>query len=361
MKEKIVGIFICFLLIVTIFLPVAETFESNSEIGIGSRCKPALNPNCVYVPEDIDLEDAAFHRSYGRYHGEWWYFEGIFNNGFSIVLGVAICSKGRRGFCLLGLQIYNNTEVGVRIGKSIPMRKFEASEDFPFIELSGKQFIRLDRERYNDTGEWVYNVSLEIEGQMANLQFLGITKGWKGEILKGWYGPVLPKATVNGTLILNGEQVNVSGLGYHEHAWEIPVPIWEWGWYWGKIVSDSFSLLWIEMMQTRWNEQQRVAILSQDQLGYININPENIKFKAVEYTFNNRRIIPTKFILNVTDPDNSIYVNATMETIYIHHAIGLGISHYWRYLISVNGEISYGSSTEMIEDEIQIMELMRWR
>ena len=137
-------------------------------------------------------------------------------------------------------------------------------------------------------------------------------------------------------------------------------PIWEWGWYWGKIVSDSFSLFWAKTMETRRTEQQRFAILSQDQLGYININPENINFKATEFTLDNRRIIPTKFILNISDSESSIYINATMETINTHH-IGFVIIRYWRYHVKVNGEISYGSSNEIIEDEIQVIELRRFR
>jgi hypothetical protein len=72
------------------------------------------------------------------------------------------------------------------------------------------------------------------------------------------------------------------------------------------------------------------------------------------------RLIPTKFMLNVTDPDRSIYINATMETINIQH-MRFGVIHYCRYHVKVNGQISYGSSTEMIKDEIQIIELVRFR
>lgn len=360
MKNKIIGMLVCTLIIAAAVSPVVGTFEINRESGIGSRCKTALISRPIYVPEDIDLRDAAFHRSHGRYHCEWWYFEGIFDNGYSVVLDVFICSKGYHGLCKLKLNIYNDTESVVFLREVIPLREFEASEDVPFIKVSGKQIIELDRERYNSTGEWVYNVSIEIDNQEANLQFTGTTKGWKGEILRGWYSPVLPKATVEGTLILNGDKIDVSGLGYHEHAWGLTIPVWEWGWYWGKIVSDSFSLLWAKMMQTRSMEQQRFAILSQDQSGYVNMNPENIEFKATKYVFNKMRLIPTKFMLNVTDPDRSIYINVTMETINIQH-MGFGVIHYCRYHVKVNGQISYGSSTEMIKDEIQIIELVRFR
>lgn len=324
-----------------------------------SRCKAACFPYLVYDAQDIDLEDAAYHKSYGRNHVEWWYFEGIFDNGYSLMVSAMIFSKGCHGFCRLALHIYNDTELEFQLRKDVPMKEFEASEEFPFITVSGKQIMKLDREKYNNTGEWVYNVSLELEGQVAHLQFQGITNGYKGRILRGWYGLVLPKATVNGTLILNGEEINVTGLGYHEHAHGIHLPIWEYGWYWGKIASDSFNLFWVKMMQTRWIEQQRFAILSQDQSAYIQINPKNIKFKTTGYKFNTRRIIPTKFVLKINDPENDIYINVTMETINIHH-MGGRINHYWRYHVRVNGQITYKSTTEIIKNQIQIMELVRF-
>ena len=206
----------------------------------------------------------------------------------------------------------------------------------------------------------MYYITVEIEGIIANLTFTGTTKGYKGEILRGWYGPVLPEANVSGTLTLNGEKINVSGLGYHEHAWELTIPVWEWGWYWSKIVSDSFTLFWGKMMLTLLIEQQRFAVLSQGQSGYINIDPEKFEFKATEFKFYEWSIIPTKFILNVTDPDNSIYINASMEKINIHR-MGVGIMYYFRYHIRVNGQITYGSTTEIITDQIQILDLMRFR
>ena len=360
MKKKTVGMLVCTMLIAAAVLPVTGTFEINRKSAIGFRFKSFLNPHPSYVPVDIDLEDAAFHRSYDRFLEEWWYFEAIFDNGYSIVLSIVIFSKGFHGICSAGMVIYNNTQLEFQFGKKAPFKEFNASEEFPFINVSGKQIIRLDRERYNNTGEWVYNVSFEFDNQKANLQFTGVTKGFKAEILKGWYGPVLPKATVNGTLILNGDKIDVSGLGYHEHAWEIAFAIREWGWYWSKIVSDSYILMWAKLMNTRWWEQTRTAVFSQDQAGYINIDPENFKLKATKYVFDHRRLIPTKFILNITDSENSIYINATIEVMNTHH-YGKLIVHYWRYHLKINGEITYRSTTEKIKDQIQIMELIRFR
>ena len=343
--------------ILLILLPPRSIFVSGNH---QSQSKPTLLPHHTYEPQDITLEDAAYHKSSGRYHGEWWYFEGIFDNGYSVVLGVIMLSKGCRGSCHLGLHIYNNTELEFNLREDFSIKDVEASGDFPLITVAGKQIIRLDRERHNTSGEWVYDISLEINGQSAQLQFQGKTKGYKGEIMRGWYGPVLPEATVNGTLFLNGETIYVNGSGYHEHGWNITYPIREWGWYWGKISSDSFTVPWAKLMQTRWRKQTQAAVLSLDQSEYININPENIKIKVTNYRFDHWRMIPTKIILNITDPENSIYINATMETINAHH-MGKGLTHCWRYHVRVNGQITYNSTTETINDRVQIMEFVRFR
>ncbi len=340
---------------------VSGNFVSTSPIVKYISSNDLIPKSAFIGPMDIDLKDAAFHRSCGRYHGEYWYFDGIFDNGYSIVLGVIIISKGSSGSCFYGFKVYNNSKVEIEVGKSVPMKEIEASEDFPFIKVSGEKLIELDWDRYNDTGEWIYNVSFEMDGQVVNLQFKGTTEGCKGKIRRAWCSPVLPKATIEGTLILNEEKINVSGLGYHEHLWAITLPIWEWGWYWSKIVGNSFSLTLAKVLWTPWWVQAEAAILSPDNASYIFIKPENIKFKATKYRFNNRRFIPTKFIIKICDPNNSIYINATMDTINIHCSSTGFLYRYWRYHVKVNGEITYGSSTEVIEDQIQIMEFMRFR
>ena len=326
----------------------------------------------VYEPQDITLRDAAYHKSYGRLHVEWWFFEGIFDNGYSIAFFILIISKDTTfsfdpfSTCVFWLTLYKDTDLKLFSIKEFPFEDLTASEEYPLIKMSDTEnsvFMGLDLEKYQNE-QWVFNVSFQINNQTANitshLTFNGTTKGYAGEMLGGWYGPILPKASVEGNLTLNNEAIEVNGLGYLEHGWDISLPVWEYGWFFGKIVSDSFCLLWGKMMQTRWYEEGRAAILSTDGAGYININPKNFSFTPTKYRYDNGELIPTKFIFNLSDPGLSI--NVTMETLNIFHFTSLaGLSNCWRYHVLVNGFITYGNITEIIKDKIQIMGIMRFR
>jgi hypothetical protein len=167
-------------------------------------------------------------------------------------------------------------------------------------------------------------------------------------------------ADVQGTITVNNSRINVTGIGYHEHAHSIDFPIWEWGWYWGKIVGDNTSLFWGKMMNTRANEQARAGVLSIKHAGYILLDPATISMNLLTYTFQTKRFLPTFFVFNITDSNHNIVVNVTMTATQIHY-LPLGWFHYWRYLITINGEIIHNGHREVLKGETQIMEVMRFR
>ena len=337
---------------------------------LSSRCNLYPIPYPPYEPQDIDLRDAAYHKSYDRLHMEWWFLEDILDNGYSTAFTIIILSrerifsKGNIGSCFFAVSLYKDTELEFSTMVKFPLENLIASQELPLIKISEGEnsfIMEFDNNR-STTDEWIFNVSFIINDTetnvTSNLTFTGTTKGYAGQTLGGWYGPILPKADVKGVLILNNEEINMNGLGYLEHGWNITFPIWEYGWYFGKIVSDSFCLLWGRMMQTRWNEQGRAAILSKDGSGYININPKNFSFKPTNYKFNNGKLIPTKYIFNITD--SGISINVTIETININH-FGIASFDCWRYHVLVNGQITYGNTTEIIKNKIQLMGFVSFR
>jgi predicted secreted hydrolase len=316
----------------------------------------------VYDPKNITPKNVSYHWSEHDFQIEWWYFEGIFTNGYNAVVNIIIFSKKDIGFCITHLNIFHKTDISEYYGsrKIQSFSKFQGSNSIPNISINQRQIISFNQEKYNSSKQWIYTVNFEQDNNRVNLSFTGLSPGWEGKTLGGYYGPVLPIANVSGSIYFNDTWINVTGLGYHEHAHGISFPIREWGWYWGKIVGENTSLFWGKMMNTRWDEQARAGVFSVKNESFININPDYINMVFSEYCFHSNRFIPTQFLITVSDRENDIFINVNMKTIHIFH-LPFGFINYWRYLIKIDGYIVYKNVREEIRDETQILELMRFR
>jgi len=323
--------------------------------------------HCFY-PVDMDFQDGAFCAVTHRRHIQWWYFDAVFDNNYSIHVGLMTLSKGHRGLFFPGLNIYKDGELMFHKRMVIPFFKFSnssdqpfwASEEIPWIVSYGKQVMKA---HIDENGSWVYDVSLEIKGQRADLQFKGVMKGWKSDIPKArkdkyyssWCVPQ-PKATVKGTIVLDGETINVNGIGYHEHAWKLyTLPQ---GWCWGKIAGDSMTLTIARVQHSRINNFF-LGVLNYNESSYINIDPEKTEFKVTKYKFSNRMLVPTEIIFKTVDEENDLFINITMETVEMD-PLGLLTLRYHRQHMKMKGTITIGLHSEEI-DSVQIMEVIRFR
>ncbi len=320
------------------------------------------NDKTIYIPDHITPNNVSYHLSTKGFTIEWWYFEAICDNGYNAVVNIILWSKNHIGLCITHLNIFHldDPDEFFTTRKVHSMQRFNGSISYPDIAIDGEQIIDFDQDAYEDSDEWIYTVKVELKGNAVDLRFVGRSPGWEGDTLGGYYGPVLPMADVTGTITINDKQVNVSGIGYHEHAHGISFPIRESGWYWGKIVGTNTSFFWGKMMDTIVHEQGRAGVFSRINESFVNIKPEYITMELSEYEFHQRRFIPTRFIFNISDPEYNIFINVTMKTIHIYH-LPFGIINYWRYVLSITGEIISDGVVERLDDETQIMELMRFR
>jgi len=68
-------------------------------------------------------------------HAETWYFEGMFNNGYSMVFIITLFSSdGNTGIALEGLYIYREGHLEITERKS--SFSFDASDEIPLVEIS---------------------------------------------------------------------------------------------------------------------------------------------------------------------------------------------------------------------------------
>jgi hypothetical protein len=339
-----------------------STSLRESGLNVVTSCQfDANNEQHVSTFSGVDFvaENITFNNSYYKgtdfFHpSEWWYFDAVFENNYSVEFDIGLFATKYVGLVTPILNIYKNGEMVKREFKVLPFTKFSASKNHPFISLEGK---RIMNGYVSASGDWIFNLSLHLGDYGVDLQFEGVTKGWKSKILNMWeWGVILPKANVQGILYLPDETVPVIGTGYMEHAWDGKIPS-VWGWYWGKFVSKSFNIIWTEVIKNEYNEYI-MLVLNQDNGSYYNIQVDDIQFSMLNYTNNDGWEIPTSFHFNVED--KSIKVDVQIDTLTLDHQISFGLFNYWRYHVLVKGTITYNGTTEHMEN-VQIMDLTRFR
>lgn len=312
-------------------------------------------------PRDILPIDDAYHGTTKYAAIEWWYFEAYLNNNYSVVISFTTFSK-KHYLTFPSIEIYKDGELEVRSVKRYLFQDFEISNQTPLIKIFDKKMIELDLNRFRDRGEWVYNVSYKIEDHEVNLEFMGITPGWRFDQEAMIWIVALPKAQVSGEIVVHGKRMKVNGIGYHDHNWfsNLSTLIDIWGWYWGKIASKTMNVVWADIVK-RTSEEVIVAVVNQDNQRYITINPKNIRFKPDKFIRNYGRKMPSSFTFQIDDNENDIPIHVDVEMVKksTHRRYKKSFFvPYWRYQVEAKGVISVGSIRETV-DKTQGMEFVR--
>jgi len=316
------------------------------------------------TPEDITPKDDAFHGSIKRLAAEWWYFDANFDNGYAVHVGCMTYSKKKRGNVTQVLDIYKDGKLVFGKKRKHKFKHFQASKQMPLVKIDNKSFIEFDKEKYEKNGDWIYNVSLKLEGQEVNLTFIGTTKGWKIETDRESWTVAVPKASVTGSLTLNGKKINVNGTGYHDHNWNYNLKTlltYGKGWYWGRAMSRNYNLIFAKIIRFR-SQSVLLSIINQDNNGYTNVNSKDIIINFKNLIKINRKKVPSKFEINIDSVSNEIpiKVNVLMEAQEIHYERRLLFMSYYRFHVKSSGSISVNGKKEKIND-IQILELLKFR
>ena len=316
------------------------------EIADGHPVAFDFSTNDGFTPENISLDDDAFHADMPL-HTETWYFECMSGN-FSIVFITTVLSQdGNRGAAMAGLYIYRDGHMEVM--ERMPSFSFSASDKMPLVQISGSTVIR----GFMEGGHMIYNVSFEANGRGISLQFVNDTEGWQGAAGMGWWLAV-PGFHVSGIMKIDGKQIIVDGTGYHDHnVFSLSTPAAERGYMDGKILRGRFSIVWGYLMHNILDADSFV-ILSEDG-SYTAVSPDSTEMKFSSYTYD-MGWIPTEVFISINDSKNGIFANLHITTLDFHH-IRLPFLRYWRYHVRVEGEVITPSHREKI-DETDIMERM---
>jgi hypothetical protein len=316
----------------------------------------------INIVEEITPADDAFHGSPRRISAEWWYFDAIFKNNYSIHVGFRTISRKKIGIISPFFELYNNGILERQNKKRILLKNFETSKEYPKIKLFNKTALEFDKYKYREYGEWIYKIKYDFNDIKLNLIFKGIAKGFKIETNAESWTVSLPKSTVLGEIDINGKKIIVDGIGYHDHNWNysfLSALTYGKAWFWGKIRSENYNIVWANVIK-KSGKNDLIAIVNKDNHIYYNINPSNIKFESDEYIKDHHRKMPSKFLLKIDEliDNNKVKAEINMKVKNIHFSSVL-FTPYWRYHVQNNGYISINNVKEQI-DNIEIMEYLKF-
>jgi hypothetical protein len=366
--KRFLSVIIIFLLLSGSVIPVLG-LSINKSSSINNRISKNRNYKKIndlftneeiissgFDPIPIDLEDDAFHGAESLNFAEWWYFDAEFENDYHVQATVYVFDILYQKFIVVNVNIYRDMINVLSRDDIYLFSEMFISEDSPYIEIDGKEVMR----GYIDevTGEWVYNINVEVEDAIINLTFRDDSQGWMGNLPIGGWTVALPNAKVSGRINLFENEIECIGKGYHDHNWDMNIfDLLNFGWYWGRIKTDGYTIVWFMVMNTRMKSQDLV-IISKDGGEFYNIDSNNIDFIASEYKLDMIWWIPNRFVLEVDESGISMFISLSTNKLDSMTTPGLG--HYWRYHTNSQGYININDDKKDISG-IQIAELFRYR
>lgn len=304
-----------------------------------------------FIPEDIIFKDDARHRTGFFSNVETWYYDGVFENGYSIVSLVNVIHIGRVGAVLSGIFIYKNGELIKEIRQRYPLRQFYGSEETLLLKINDKEIVK---GTVAADGSWNYNIERGDAENGFSLHYTKKMKPFKGRTYLGsWL--VIPRFTIKGTLYIDGKEIAVSGEGYHDHnMYPVKSPFVNKGYFFGKIALNDATLVWAQIKKSKKNHEYLVMFAEKE--SFRSIQPNNIHFSVLEERKDHRKRMPYHCRLVVDDQD--LQVDVEFSPVTFHH-IGILAANYWRYHVHYKGNITKKKES-LVVDTVDIAEYLKF-
>jgi len=312
-----------------------------------------------FEPEDITLQDDAYQS--GRKDTyvpftEWWYFDAIFDNGYSAQVAVRVIGLLNEEITVVKrLDIYKDNKLEYHEQEFHILNDFKASTTEPYVEINNEPVIK---GYTNEDDEWIYDLFFKMDDAYAVLHLVGITKGYKGDVPGSKWVVVYPKATVTGTINYDGETTQVKGLAYHDHNYQFTAEsVTNYGWYWGKIYTENYTINWAQILSNKYSGDP-LMVISRTNGENINVLAGDIEFTADDFRVYGKNEIPYHFKIKIET--ENLKLNVEMAPSNIHFCKIMQVMRYWRYHLNCQGTLTIDSEKEEIQ-EITISEYLRFK
>jgi len=200
-----------------------------------------------YVPA---AADDALHEKAGQIY-EWWYLDAAFDNGYSMSSSWQVVTQGfigeGRPTRLVQFAIYDPSGKKTSVDAGFKPDEVKISSDTCDVKMGSNRL-------WGGYPKWELNFRQgDLGGQLT---FESLAEGFKTppdgvvffsrepEKYIGWV-IAQPRAKVTGKLVLNGKEIPVSGVGYHDHNWGNCALTGMYNyWYWGRMYLPEYTFVY---------------------------------------------------------------------------------------------------------------------
>jgi hypothetical protein len=254
---------------------------------------------------------------------EWWYFDAHLDTGHTLVVFFHASNPNPGLEGKIGVEIILLRPDGVRNQKFTAYRRpdFSAAPHKPEVTM-GKNTLRVEQR----PGELpVYEIYVKEKGIGCHLKYTAQVNGWKpGTGLSqfgslGFFGWAIPfaRASVTGTITDGDREIQVSGVGYHDHNWlNFPfqwiIDYWMWGRIYSKDITAAYA--YIQCNDTVARHTVKVLMLADGpdvilSTGEFYFLKEDFEYNAkAKYQFPRKIVISAPPVLNA-----ALQVNKVLE------------------------------------------------
>jgi hypothetical protein len=189
------------------------------------------------------VNDGAHPSAETKY--EWWYMDAAFDNGYSVGISWQIIEKPV--LRLVQFAIYDPQGKKTDVVANFDPAAVSASKTYCDVTM-GNNRLRESYPRWNvDFRQGDLGCSLIFESLIEGFHTPPDGLVHFSEKPPMWIGWVIaqPRAKVTGSLILDGKEITVSGVGYHDHNWSNTLlKNMYHHWYWGRIYLPDYTFIY---------------------------------------------------------------------------------------------------------------------
>ncbi len=317
-------------------------------------------------PTEVLPIDDAYKGHIKNIDFELWHFEAICDNEYSVLLGVMIYRFKKSGVVKTRLGVHKNGRANIISNNTYLLSDVALSDDFLFIKIQDALQIKFDQDQYNKTGEWKITISIKNHDCSIDLEFTGMTTGWKTKTNYTNWAAILPKATVNGSMTYKGQKIALTGKGYHDHNWDQSFTLLQkkHSWFCGTIYGDLLKITWAKEINNPTGGQ--VMVINQDtnksntKKGFYTVPLQNITFTMTGARLKNKHNMPSEITLKIheiaSEDDIPIYADVSMK-VYDVQKIRFFTTKYYVCLVKTTGILKLGTIEEHLENSPQIIEI----